>query len=95
MVGFLKSRAFAIGVDIEDDSVKLAQLTSNVKGVGLIAGRSKSCPESVKTGSAAWQRWVVEAIGNGQSRISWQKRCSCNTCKRCIYRTCKSRNTIL
>ena len=62
MVGFLKSRAFAIGVDIEDDSVKLAQLTSNVKGVGLIAGRSKSCPESVKTGSAAWQRWVVEAI---------------------------------
>ena len=62
MVWFLKNRAYAIGVDIGDDSLKLAQLANNGKGVSLIAGRSERRPESVKPGSAAWQRWAVEAI---------------------------------
>ncbi len=62
MFGFFKSRAFSIGVDIGDDRLKLAQLTSNGKGVSLIAGRSERRPESVKPGSAAWQRWAVETI---------------------------------
>lgn len=58
----LKSPAYPIGVDIGDDSLKLAQLTSNGKDVSLIAGRSERRPETVKPGSAAWQRWAVEAI---------------------------------
>jgi len=62
MFGFLKSGACSIGVDIGDDSIKLAQLSNGGEGVSLIAGRSERRPESVKPGSAAWQRWVVQAI---------------------------------
>ncbi|MFB0524655.1 MAG: hypothetical protein ACETVZ_03885 [Phycisphaerae bacterium] len=62
MFSFLKSRACSIGVDIGDNSLKLAQLANGGKGVSLIAGRSERRPESVKPGSAAWQRWAVQAI---------------------------------
>jgi Tfp pilus assembly PilM family ATPase len=59
---FLKSGACSIGVDISDDSLKLAQLASKGEGVSLIAGQSERCPEDIKPGSAAWQRWAVESI---------------------------------
>jgi len=62
MVWFLKSGACSIGADIGDDSIKLAQLANGGEGVSLIAGRSERRPESVKPGSAAWQRWAVQAI---------------------------------
>jgi len=62
MFSFLKSRAYSIGMDIGDDSLKLAQLANNGKGVCIIAGRTERRPESVKPGSAAWQRWAVDAI---------------------------------
>jgi len=62
MFSFLKSRAYSIGVDIGHDSLKLAQLANNGEGICLIAGRTERRPESVKPGSAAWQRWVVDAI---------------------------------
>jgi len=62
MFGFLKSRAYSIGVDVGHDSLKLAQLANNGEGVCLIAGRTERRPESIKPGSAAWQRWAVDAI---------------------------------
>ncbi len=62
MFGFLKSRAYSIGVDIGDDGLKLAQLANGGESVSLIAGRSERRPESVKPGSAAWQRWAVQAL---------------------------------
>ncbi|MFQ6034651.1 MAG: hypothetical protein ACE5NM_02240 [Sedimentisphaerales bacterium] len=62
MFWFLKSRACSIGVDIGDDSIKLAQLANNGEGISLIAGRSERRPESIKPGSAAWQRWAAEAL---------------------------------
>ena len=51
-----------IGVDLDDDSVKIAQLGSNGKEITLVAGGSKSRPADVKPGSVSWQRWAVEAI---------------------------------
>jgi len=74
MVWFLKNQAYSIGADIGDDSVRLAQLANNGKGVSLIAGRSENRPEGVKPGSAAWQRWAVEAIREATANHRFQGR---------------------
>ena len=62
MLWFLKNRAYSIGVDAGNDNLNIAQLQNTNKGVALLAGRSGSRPDSVEPGSAAWQRWAVEAI---------------------------------
>lgn len=62
MFWFLKNGAHSIGVDLGDDSLNMAQLTDTKKGIGLLAGRSERHPDSVEPGSAAWQRWAVDAI---------------------------------
>jgi len=74
MFSFLKSRAYSIGVDIGDDSLKLAQLANNDKGVCIIAGRTEKRPESVKPGSAAWQRWAVDAIREAMANHGFRSR---------------------
>jgi Tfp pilus assembly PilM family ATPase len=70
MLSFLKNRTYlsprlktgSIGVDIGDDSIRLAQLSNNGKGISIIASKCETCPEDIKPGSALWQRWAVEAI---------------------------------
>lgn len=72
MFQFLKSRAYPIGLDMGDDSLRLAQLTNGGKRMSLIAGSRADRPEDVKPGSAEWQRWAVEALrqatANGRFR---------------------------
>ena len=51
MLGLLKKHAYPIGIDIEDDSLKLVQLGRNGKGATLIAGNSRNKPKDVKPGS--------------------------------------------
>ena len=74
MFRFLKSRAYSIGVDIGHDSIKLAQLAVKKEGISLIAGRSERCPESVKPGSAAWQKWAVQAIREATANYRFRSR---------------------
>jgi Tfp pilus assembly PilM family ATPase len=62
MFGFLKNRAYPIGVDVGPDSLKLAQLANGAKSISLIAGDRVDRPEDVKPGSVAWQRWAIEAV---------------------------------
>jgi len=62
MFWFLKNGAYLIGVDLGDDSLNMAQLIDTKKGIDLLAGRSEKHPDSVEPGSAAWQRWAVDAI---------------------------------
>jgi len=62
MFGFLKNHPYAIGVDIGDDGLKLAQLASNGKGISLIAGSNENRPQDVSPGTADWQRWTIETI---------------------------------
>jgi hypothetical protein len=58
----LKNHAYPIGVDMGDDSVRVAQLCSNGKGIELIAGGSENRPAEVEPASSHWQRWAIEAI---------------------------------
>lgn len=62
MFWFLKNSAYSIGVDIGDDSLNVAQLQNTGRGIALLAGRSASRPGNVEPGSAAWQRWAVDAM---------------------------------
>jgi Tfp pilus assembly PilM family ATPase len=85
MVWFLKGRTYptvpllrraakwgAIGVDLSDDTVKVAQLSNKDGGISLIAGGSKEQPGDIRPGSGNWQRWAIEAIrevtANGKFR---------------------------
>jgi Tfp pilus assembly PilM family ATPase len=51
-----------IGVDMGDDSLKLAQLETGRQGITLLAADFARRPEDVEAGSAAWQRWAMETI---------------------------------
>jgi type IV pilus assembly protein PilM len=62
MFGFLKNHSFAIGVDIGDDGLKLAQLANNGKGTVLVAGVSENRPEGIMPATVAWQKWAIETI---------------------------------
>jgi len=72
MFGFLKNGTYPIGVDVGDDSLKMAQLKNNGRGISLIAGSSESRPAYVKPGSSDWQRWALETLkkltANGKFR---------------------------
>ena len=62
MFKFSKSHAYAIGIDVGDDNLKLVQLGENGNGISLIAGKNENLPEGVKAGSSQWQRWVIDTI---------------------------------
>jgi len=56
------SKCCPIGIDMGEDTLKLAQLSNGGKGVILVGGGSENRPVDVKPGSGNWQRWAVEAI---------------------------------
>jgi Tfp pilus assembly PilM family ATPase len=58
----LKKNIYSIGIDIDDNNLKLVQLEKNGNGVRLVAGFNEARPEDIKTGSSNWQRWAIEAI---------------------------------
>jgi hypothetical protein len=58
----LSAKGCRIGVDINDDNLKLVQLEDNENGITLIASGSENRPDDVKPGSSNWQRWAIEAI---------------------------------
>jgi Tfp pilus assembly PilM family ATPase len=62
MFKFSKSQAYAIGIDVGDDNLKLVQLGENGNGLSLIAGKSENLPEGVTAGSSQWQRWAIDTI---------------------------------
>ncbi len=74
MFWFSKKCIYSIGVDMSDDSLRLAQLGDEGKGLRLIAAGSESRPEDVKPGTVNWQRWALDAVkkltadGNFQGR---------------------------
>lgn len=62
MFGLLKKHTYSIGIDIEDYNLRLAQLSSNGKGLNLLAGKKQDRPDDMKPGSSDWQRWIIENI---------------------------------
>jgi hypothetical protein len=85
MFRFLKNHAYsavpilrditgcsAIGVDMGDDTLTMAQLSNNGKSMSLMAGGYKDRPNNIKHGSVKWQRWAIDTIkqmtANGQFR---------------------------
>jgi len=64
MLDFLKKQSSAIGLDISDDIVKIAQLNANGNEAVLSGAGSECRPENIEAGSAGWQRWVINAIHN-------------------------------
>jgi Tfp pilus assembly PilM family ATPase len=62
MFGFGKNQIYSIGIDMSPDGLRLAQLVNCGRDVGLVAGSYENCPDTVKGGTAAWQRWAVNAL---------------------------------
>jgi Tfp pilus assembly PilM family ATPase len=52
-----------IGIDIAYEGVRIAQLEAKGKAISLVAGGNKDRPEQIVPGSAEWQRWTIETIG--------------------------------
>ena len=62
MFGLLKTRPLVIGVDVENENIRLVQIAENGKGMKLIAGRNRNRPDEIEPGSSSWQRWAVQTI---------------------------------
>jgi Tfp pilus assembly PilM family ATPase len=62
MFRFFRSPVCPIGIDIDDDRIKLVQLDRSGKTISLIAGGSKDKPAEIEAGSSDWQQWVIETI---------------------------------
>jgi len=87
MLRFLKNRTYSavpvlrgiagwglIGVDMGDDSLTMAQLANNEKGISLIASVCENRPTDVKPGSVDWQRWAIETVRQVNSRGQFRGR---------------------
>jgi len=61
-LGYLKNRAYPIGVDTGNDALKLAQLGYDGTGISLIACESTPLPADIEPGSSDWQRWAATTI---------------------------------
>ncbi len=62
MLELLKNHAYPIGVDAGYETVRLAQLGNNGKGLTLMAGNYKDRPANVNPNSSDWQKWVIETM---------------------------------
>jgi type IV pilus assembly protein PilM len=62
MFKLVKSHAYAIGIDVGNDNLKLVQLGENGNGISLLAGKSENLPEGIVAGSSQWQRWAIDTI---------------------------------
>jgi len=62
MFGLLKNHAYAIGVDVGYDSLRLAQLGANGNGLTLVAGNYKDRPGNVNPASTDWQKWAIDTM---------------------------------
>lgn len=62
MFGLLKKHSYAIGADIGQNSLKLAQLAANGNGLKLTAGSSQDRPNDIKPNSSDWQKWTIETV---------------------------------
>ena len=74
MFGFLKKNAYSIGIDIDDNNLKIVQLGSSGNAAHLVAGFSQARPDEIKTGSSGWQRWAIESIRQMSSNGNFQGR---------------------
>ncbi len=63
---------FPIGLDIEDNVLKLVQLENSDKGISLVAGGHESLPAYVKPRTVEWQKWAIEAITNIMSKARFR-----------------------
>lgn len=51
-----------IGVEMEDEGLKVAQLSKNERGADLIYGWSEKRPDDIKASSGGWQRWAINVL---------------------------------
>ncbi|UCC23334.1 MAG: pilus assembly protein PilM [Planctomycetota bacterium] len=68
------AKCSAIGVDMADDAVKIAQLMADEKTIKLVAGGSKNRPMSIEPSSADWQRWAIQALGELTTKVQFRSR---------------------
>jgi Tfp pilus assembly PilM family ATPase len=62
MFGFLKKKSYSIGIDIDDDNLKMVQLENGNNTIRLVSGFSEPRPDEIKTGTGNWQRWAIDSI---------------------------------
>ena len=62
MFGLGKNQIYTIGVDINRDGLRLAQLAERGQEMNLLAGRLQERPARIELGTASWQHWAVDTI---------------------------------
>ena len=62
MIGLNSKKTGPIGVDLGNDSIRLAQLGLNKQGPFLQAAGTVQKPAEIEPNSPAWQRWAIDSI---------------------------------
>jgi type IV pilus assembly protein PilM len=62
MLSFLKRKVFPIGVDMDSETLKMAQLVHDGEALRVIAGTKDDLPADIKLGTSQWQHWAIKTI---------------------------------
>ena len=57
-----KRQVYPIGIDVDGDTIKMAQLARSQNGPCIVAGSSQKVPPGLVAGSSEWQRWAANAV---------------------------------
>ena len=55
-------RAYPIGIDFEDESITLVQLSRRKDAVGLVDARKVMAPDGIDVESSDWSKWMVSSL---------------------------------
>jgi type IV pilus assembly protein PilM len=62
VLSFFKRKVFPIGVDMDSETLKMAQLIHDGEALRVIAGTKDDLPAEIKAGTSQWQHWAIKTI---------------------------------
>jgi Tfp pilus assembly PilM family ATPase len=67
MLGILTKTTCPMGIDLDHDSLRIAQLVAKGDNVAVVDCQWVARPASVQPNSPQWQHWAIDAIGQARA----------------------------
>ena len=72
MLGMLTKTACPIGIDLDHDGLRMAQLTAAGNEMTAVDCKWVLRPADIPPDSPQWQRWAIDAIGDARARSQFR-----------------------
>ena len=72
MLGMSTKTTYPIGIDLDHDGLRMAQLTAAGEEMTAVDIKWVSRPADIPPDSPQWQRWAIDAIGDARARSQFR-----------------------